>query len=715
MYPNRPVFLHSSALSPEEYPTFLSWVHDLRLPAGISKATDQNEGYKDDLACRDIRVDDVGRFLLESISLQESHWEEILAIFHPAHRSLQPRHSISQSHLRSLSPLSSEEVFVVLRLAWHALGGKHLGSEGQSLIFRQATPPSVPSQSSVGSLVSSPSSISSSRFSINNLSKLPPPPQHQARKTSVSTRTLPSTTEGKATSPMAFPSIYAKPSLFVRRRSTSSSVSDLPTASVFLPPPPPPLPPPQRPSRVVSENSSLETVRKTTEQLIHLSSASPLSPPLIASSRSSSSSSEDSDEGRRSGFDRMRYKTPMSDDGSSAESFTEDDGQAKVELLLNDLDPPQVASPNSSLVLIDDTSVSNVTGMPTVSSSNPFRARLHSASMLPPPEFSVRSQSLSDRPILSIVSPPLPPRPGLVNKPHSAPPLPPRESLLPPWSSSPLVARSAIESEPLLSPTGQKVSIPRETRSSGPKVPAKPSKLQTRPSSLISSSTGFHTTTLIQQSLLAAEDARKKEQTKAERERRVEVIGSSSMSRGEIHRSRSRDGMTAGLGQRESEGGSKWATVSAHTGLNRESSSKGGHHYHHYHSKHLPRSSISSFQALMKPPPPPAPSQMSSSSSSTSSSAIATSGPKNSGRTSKVSGSSAPYGIKPLRSISPTLKAARPESPETTSRVLPPPPLRRSSTLASLHSISSTGSNTTSTSQQPEDSLEIKQKKELIG
>lgn len=63
---------------------------------------------------------------------------QVLSIFHPTHRSLQPRNSISQSHLRALPPLRGGEVFAVFRLVGHANAGKPVHIEGKRLIFWQS-------------------------------------------------------------------------------------------------------------------------------------------------------------------------------------------------------------------------------------------------------------------------------------------------------------------------------------------------------------------------------------------------------------------------------------------------------------------------------------------------------------------------------------------------------------------------------------------------
>ena len=197
-------------------------------------------------------------------------------------------------------------------------------------------------------------------------------------------------------------------------------------------------------------------------------------------------------------------------------------------------------------------------------SSNPFRTRLDSAS-------GTALSSLPDKDH-SPLSPPLPPRPSQASviasthrassQPSSiAPPLPPREAT---GLSS---ARASAGGSSMISDqtTSSVRSSPTKNRPVPPIKPPKPNS--------------FHTTPLIQQSLLAAKGARKQEEKSASHERKFEVIGSSSSSLtggGSGTRTR-RSGSGSGTdplgispvttGSIAGGGGSKFATVNASFGL----------------------------------------------------------------------------------------------------------------------------------------------------
>lgn len=479
---------------------------------------------------------------------------------------------------------------MVFRLIWHAKNGRKVGSEGQSLVFAQGSSersfflsfglflltqntfvPCVWVHLATPPLAAGSSSAPSSRVPSSNLSKLPPPPRHLSRNPSISPHAIPSSHDRSATSPPPSPLVYARPNPYrssalfasegkqdwdrINPSSLPNSDSITPTSA---PPPPPPLPPV---FRVASRSSDSEThIHKVTER--------------------ASSSSSSSDEHPESDVDLSCYQTPISD---SEFPFKAVGSADPVEVLSN----PTVPSPRPSPIR----SQSTKTAISEISPSNPFRSRLRSASV-------PRLDGLSDEVETqenNTFSPPLPPRPGVsLTKPFSAPPLPPR------GTSSKVADPLRTPASPPVKPRLSLPSSLQEGPSSSPTIPFKPPKLVSRTSSSTSTLSGFHTTPLIQQSLLAAEGARKEVLTSAERERRVEVIGSSSLSSGGSVRGKSD----------ERQGTSKWATVqgpAGSIGKGPASSTKG-----HQSRSSVGASSAASLQAMLKPPPPPPPPRRSS-------------------------------------------------------------------------------------------------------
>ncbi|KAL7413355.1 hypothetical protein BDY24DRAFT_66327 [Mrakia frigida] len=384
----RPLFLHHSALSPEEFIPFTLWLDELlpppTLPTASSTRTTSTSISDQEALEALIRVDDVGRFLLEKLHVEEEVWEDVLSIFHPSHRSLQPRNSISQSHLRALPPLQGGECFVVFRLVGHSRLGKPVHIEGRKLAFWQAPPPLPSTESSSSSSASKPYPPPRSS------TKPPPPPQHLARKNSSSA-----------------------PSSVIGHRSTPSLSKELPPQ--VSPQPPPPLNPNpfrrgSQPSSVSPNNplpanakggpssSDSDGLRKVTGNA------------LTVDSSPSTSSSEDEQGAEEVGRNHRRWQTPMSgrEDsdskhsgegiraGKASSSSSKSGGVQRSDTtesfltVSSSVFSPLVAaklglSPHSSSAVVGGASPSSVSPLVVnvegrqSPSSNPFRTRLDSA------------------------------------------------------------------------------------------------------------------------------------------------------------------------------------------------------------------------------------------------------------------------------------------------------------------------------------------------